>query len=163
MTFARVSPELQAIDDGNESPLYSAIAGDSKCWSLGAGWQGLEVVKLAGLSQNGVSYEFLVQHLADVQAKTLSNHLLLLMTVPVDGGARITSLDLSTHFLDPTLLASIGRYGGLGSLKHLTLGTTGTRLTADGLQAALEGCTALESFTLKDGEGKLMIFRNVEH
>jgi hypothetical protein len=79
---------------------------------------------------------------------------MLLVTVPFDGGARITSLDLSTHFLDPTLLASIGRYGGLGSLKHLTLGTTGTRLTADGLQAALEGCTALESFTLKDGEGK---------
>lgn len=62
MTFARVSPELQAIDDGNESPLYSAIAGDSKCWSLGAGWQGLEVMKLAGLSQNGVSFASSVRH-----------------------------------------------------------------------------------------------------
>lgn len=65
----------------------------------------------------------------------------------------MTSLDLSTHFLDNGLLNSIGQYGSLGSLKHLALATTGTRLTADTLQRVLEGCVALESFALKDGEG----------
>lgn len=63
------------------------------------------------------------------------------------------SLDLSTHFLDQGLLSSIGKYGSLGSLKHLALATTGTRLTADTLQCVMEGCIALESFVLNDGEG----------
>lgn len=63
------------------------------------------------------------------------------------------SLDLSTHFLDNGLLSSIGQYGSLGSLKHLALSTTGTRLTADTLQGVMEGCIALESFVLNDGEG----------
>lgn len=163
--FARVSPELQAIESESENPLYSTVAGDSKSWTLGAGWQGLELMKLAGLSQNGVSCQSLHQlgDTAEAQAKTLSNHLQHFITAPAEGRARMTSLDLSTHFLDLALLTSIGQYGALGSLKHLTLATSGTRLTADGVQAALEGCVALESFTLKDGEGKLILvyLRNI--
>jgi hypothetical protein len=158
-TFARLSPELQAIEAAHESTLYStASAGECKLWTLGAGWQNLEKLKLAGLSQNGVSLPNRRSYgSADRQAKTLCSHLQLLTTnLPVDGGARMVSLDLSTHFLDVSLLTSIGEYGALGCLKHLTLSTTGTRLTADGIQVALEGCTALESFTLKDGEGELV-------
>lgn len=66
----------------------------------------------------------------------------------------ISYLDLSTHFLDTTILSSIGHYGALGSLTHLTLATTGTRLTAEGLKQALERCSLLEKFVLKDGEGE---------
>lgn len=67
----------------------------------------------------------------------------------------IAFLDISTHFLDSTLVSAITEYGQLGSLKHLTLATGGTRLTAECLQQALQGCQALESFTLKDSEGEL--------
>lgn len=87
------------------------------------------------------------------QAKTLAAHLDMLCGRIT---ATVTSLNLSTHFLDSTILSSIGRYGQLGSLLHLTLSTTGTRLTTDGLQQALEGCTALVTFTLLDGEGELI-------
>lgn len=74
-----------------------------------------------------------------------------------EGHTRLVSLDLSTHFLDNGLLSSIGLYGSLGSLKHLALATTGTRLTADTLQGVMEECTALESFVLNDGEGMIRV------
>lgn len=46
-------------------------------------------------------------------------------------------------------------FGGLGSLKHLTLATSGTKLNAECLRVLLAGCTALESLHLNDVEGRL--------
>lgn len=68
---------------------------------------------------------------------------------------RLHALSLSTHFADLRLCESIAMFGGLGSLKHLTLATSGTKLNADCLRVLLAGCTALESLHLNDVEGRL--------
>jgi hypothetical protein len=56
VSFPRVSPELQALPATSGTPLYASVAGvDSRGWTLGKGWNNLASLKLAGLSQNGVS------------------------------------------------------------------------------------------------------------
>lgn len=89
--------------------------------------------------------------LAERQSKTVVN--LLQMLAQLTGIATLRRLHIGTHFLDANILASIARYGSLGSLRHLTLSTGGTRLTADGLQEVIEGCTNLQSLLLRDFEG----------
>ena len=87
------------------------------------------------------------------KAKTISAHLDLLCY----GRASVTqSLSISTHFLDTSLLSSIAHLGSFGVLRHLELGTTGTKLGSDGLKKVIEGCHALESLRLRDVEGKTL-------
>lgn len=157
MAFPRISPQLEHLGSASQAFDEGAVLVGEGGWGLGPGWESLQVLKLARLSQNGVSRgrsSSITQADPDLQAKTLATHLRMLCSriTPT-----ITLLDISTHFLDSNMLSSIGQYGELGSLRRLILATTGTRLTADGLKQALEGCPALESFVLKDGEGKLCI------
>lgn len=156
VALPRISPELEYLVPERQAGAAGAVTGNGG-WGLGPGWENLEVLKAAGLSQNGVrsathGVQLPYASTEVCQAKTLATHLQLLCSRT---SPSIAELDISTHFLDATLATAISDYGQLGSLKHLTLATSGTRLTSDCLQQALEGCTSLESFKLKDSEGEL--------
>ena len=70
----------------------------------------------------------------------------------------LISLNLSTPFFDMGLMSAISRIGAFGTLRHLEFATTGTKLTAEGLKEAVEGCRGLQSLTLHDVEGALRRF-----
>lgn len=68
---------------------------------------------------------------------------------------KLHTLSLSTHFADLRLCESIAQFGSLGSLRHITLGTTGTKLNAECVKVLIEESTALKSLHLNDVEGRL--------
>jgi hypothetical protein len=60
--FPRISPELEYFGSGHRfSDAGSVLVGEGG-WGLGPGWEYLKVLKVAGLSQNGVSYSTIVRH-----------------------------------------------------------------------------------------------------
>lgn len=72
----------------------------------------------------------------------------------------LTTLKLSTNFFDMGLLTSISRVGSWGTLCHLDFAANGTKLTAEGLKEVIEGCRGLESLTLNDIEGRIIVSRS---
>ncbi|SPO39838.1 uncharacterized protein PSFLO_05319 [Pseudozyma flocculosa] len=67
--------------------------------------------------------------------------------------SNIETLSLDCQFVEDTVLCQIGET--CKKLRHLCISTGGTKMTAKGLSAVLEGCYALESLTLVDVEGRL--------
>jgi hypothetical protein len=118
-------------------------------WTLGPAWDRLEVLELRNLSQPGVSLGHHERLLISAQAKSLASYFELLSAFP----PLLHTLTLTTQFLDGSLTSAISRYGCLGRLEHLTLGTSGTKLLSSHLREIVEGCTGLVSLTLDDIEG----------
>ena len=56
--------------------------------------------------------------------------------------------------MDQALLSSIGRIGAIRNLRHLSLGTSGTKLTAECLKEVIGACRGLDKLRLMDVEGK---------
>lgn len=88
------------------------------------------------------------------QARSLGTHLQILSQMDFAIQPKLHSLTLSTHFLDTRLCESIGAFGSLRSLRHITLGTSGLKFTAECLRAIVEECSILESLRLVDVEGE---------
>ncbi|KLT42684.1 hypothetical protein CC85DRAFT_76887 [Cutaneotrichosporon oleaginosum] len=145
--YPRLTPVLQQFGENcadnvflAERPIVHAIGREGL--ALGVAWEGLEELSLEGLSVQG--------------AWTIASHLELLAEQhDSHQPPRLHTLSLATHFLDLRLCRAVANFGSLGSLKHVTLSTTGTKLNAECLKDLLTGCSALESLKLTDIEGRL--------
>ncbi|KAL1408027.1 hypothetical protein Q8F55_004824 [Vanrija albida] len=154
-TYPRLTPDLQQaappgiafpeLGDTGEPSKPRAKAVGFNGLALGIGWENLEALQLEGLSSQG--------------ARTIASHLQILASLPPGYHPQLHTLSLSTHFADLRLCESIGRFGSLRSLKHLTLATTGTKLNQDCLKTIIENSPALESLKLNDIE---VGFKNLE-
>ncbi|KAL7424766.1 hypothetical protein Q5752_000450 [Cryptotrichosporon argae] len=128
--FPRITPGLQDLEGGAGRAVGQGGLG------LGKAWETLKSLTIMGLSQTG--------------ARSLATHFHLLKDDPA---MRLRRLVIHTHFMDQPLLASIADVGR--GLRHLELGTTGTKLSTDGIRLVMEECTMLLNFKLNDVEGRL--------
>lgn len=161
INFGQLTPEPDHAVHGDRRSSKGARDEDAASrgyegCAFGAGWVSLQELALDNLSQQGVSLShqrsgrpFDFNNL--MQAKNISAHFVRVAHL---GGAPLRKLSISTHFLDSSLSASIGRVGALGTLTHLELGTTGTKFSGEALKGIIEACRGLESLRLKDLEGK---------
>ncbi|WOO78085.1 uncharacterized protein LOC62_01G001638 [Vanrija pseudolonga] len=150
-TYPRLTPDLQQaappgiafpqIGDAPETTKLRAKAIGFNGLALGVGWENLEVLQIEGLSSQG--------------ARTIASHLQILSNLPPSYHPKLHSLSISTHFTDLRLCEAIGQFGALRTIKHLALGTTGTKLNAECLKTIIENSPALESLKLDDVEGRL--------
>ncbi|ORX36077.1 hypothetical protein BD324DRAFT_630071 [Kockovaella imperatae] len=132
----RLSPSLQLNPQTHRSESTAEapkVVGEGG-WTLGSGWDDLEILQLANLSQNAT--------------KTLATHFHLLSHQCV-----IQRLYVSTHFLDWPLCDAITHISA--KLHSLELSTTGTKFTGQCLRTIIEGCQNLRSLYLDDIEGRL--------
>ncbi|WWC86398.1 uncharacterized protein L201_001274 [Kwoniella dendrophila CBS 6074] len=141
-TFPRITPPLQLLISPNLSLTEELHAEQTKSknvkepvvgnggWGLGEGWDNLKDLKIGPLSETG--------------AKTIASHLTLL----ANHTSKLTGFAVETQFLDALMCRSITRLGSLGSLQHIELSTSGTRLTAECLNTIITGCVSLQSLKL---------------